>query len=206
MKCLILLDNGHGEETAGKRSPDGRLMEWSWTRDLAARLMEMLMSRGHEVVLLVPENDDVPLCSGKDNRCKRANKLYAEAQKAGKTAVLVSLHINAKGSDGKWHDARGFNVKVQPGCSEQSKVLARSIYECAENAGLKGNRYVPKEKYWEQNLGILRETAMPAVLGESLFMDNKEDCAYLLSEEGRQTIAEVYFNGIKKFMEVKGYE
>ena len=121
-------------------------------------------------------------------------------------AVLVSLHVNAAGSDGKWHPSRGFNVKVQPGCCEDSKLLASSIYGCADEAGLKGNRSVPKCHYWEQNLGILRETAMPAVLGESLFMDNREDCAYLLSEEGRQTIAEVYFNGIKKFMEVKGYE
>lgn len=206
MKLTVLLDNGHGIDTAGKRSPDGVLREYKWTRDLAARLMEMLMLAGIECHLLVPEDTDIPLTSGKDNRCRRANTLYAEAQKAGKTAVLVSLHINAAGSDGKWHDARGFSIKVQPGCSDQSKVLARSIYECAEKADLKGNRSVPKEKYWEQNLGILRETKMPAVLGESLFMDNKEDCDYLLSEEGKQTIAEVYCEGIEKFIKAKGYE
>ena len=30
---LIMLDNGHGVETPGKRSPDGRLREYSYTRD-----------------------------------------------------------------------------------------------------------------------------------------------------------------------------
>ena len=29
----ILIDNGHGRETAGKRSPDGRLLEWAYTRN-----------------------------------------------------------------------------------------------------------------------------------------------------------------------------
>ena len=31
----ILIDNGHGQETAGKRSPDGRLLEWSYNREIA---------------------------------------------------------------------------------------------------------------------------------------------------------------------------
>lgn len=30
----IILDNGHGRETAGKCSPDGRLLEYAYTREL----------------------------------------------------------------------------------------------------------------------------------------------------------------------------
>ena len=30
----ILIDNGHGSNTKGKRSPDGRLMEYAYTREI----------------------------------------------------------------------------------------------------------------------------------------------------------------------------
>lgn len=38
----ILIDNGHGQETAGKRSPDGRLLEWSYNREIARRVVAAL--------------------------------------------------------------------------------------------------------------------------------------------------------------------
>lgn len=35
----ILIDNGHGSNTAGKRSPDCRLMEYAYTREIADRVV-----------------------------------------------------------------------------------------------------------------------------------------------------------------------
>ena len=35
----ILIDNGHGENTPGKCSPDGRLKEWAYTREIADRVV-----------------------------------------------------------------------------------------------------------------------------------------------------------------------
>ncbi len=34
----VLIDNGHGAETPGKRSPDGRLLEYAYTREIAIRV------------------------------------------------------------------------------------------------------------------------------------------------------------------------
>ena len=34
----ILIDNGHGRETPGKRSPDGKLREYAYNRSLPAGL------------------------------------------------------------------------------------------------------------------------------------------------------------------------
>lgn len=33
----ILIDNGHGRETPGKRSPDGTLREYAWNRLIAGK-------------------------------------------------------------------------------------------------------------------------------------------------------------------------
>ena len=44
----ILIDNGHGANTQGKRSPDGRLIEALYTREIAIRVEHELCKRGYE--------------------------------------------------------------------------------------------------------------------------------------------------------------
>ena len=39
----ILLDNGHGIDTPGKRSPDGLLREYAWNRLIASRISFLSM-------------------------------------------------------------------------------------------------------------------------------------------------------------------
>ena len=36
----VLIDNGHGENTPGKRSPDGRLREWVYSREIADMVVD----------------------------------------------------------------------------------------------------------------------------------------------------------------------
>ena len=43
----ILIDNGHGANTQGKRSPDGRLIEALYTREIAIRVEHELCKRGY---------------------------------------------------------------------------------------------------------------------------------------------------------------
>ena len=40
----ILIDNGHGIDTPGKRSPDGVLREYAWNHLIAGRVIYTLMS------------------------------------------------------------------------------------------------------------------------------------------------------------------
>ena len=57
----ILIDNGHGLNTLGKRSPDGKFLEATYTREIARRIVADLLDRGYDEELLVPENEDIPL-------------------------------------------------------------------------------------------------------------------------------------------------
>ena len=51
-----LLDNGHGIDTKGKRSPDGLILEYSYTRELAAAIYERLsISDTIKPILITPE-------------------------------------------------------------------------------------------------------------------------------------------------------
>ncbi len=67
----ILLDNGHGQDTPGKRSPDGFFREYAYTRFLAKQIQEHLIALGLDARLLVPELDDISL----PERCRRVNTL-----------------------------------------------------------------------------------------------------------------------------------
>ena len=194
---VVILDNGHGENSKGKCSPDKRLYEWEWTREIACRLHNLLLENDIDVQLLVPEDKDISL----SERVKREKKITKEANKAGKETCLISIHINAAGGDGKWKTARGWSGWIAQEASEKSKQLAQLLYAQAEEFGLQGNRFVPSTKYWTANFSITTNSSCPAVLTENLFQDNKEEVDFLLSEEGKQIIIDLHYNAIKKYIE-----
>jgi N-acetylmuramoyl-L-alanine amidase len=196
-KLVVIIDNGHGKSTKGKCSPDKRIYEWSYTRDIACDLYTALLNEGIEAHLLVPEEKDVSL----SERVKREKRVSKEAKKAGKETALVSIHLNAAGGDDKWKNASGWSGWIAQEASEKSKKLAKLLYEEAEKLDLKGNRCVPETKYWVANFKIVSDTSCPAVLTENLFQDNKGDVEILLSEEGKQKLINIHLNAIKKYIE-----
>lgn len=193
---ILILDNGHGDPplTGGKCSPDTKILEYNWARDMVRRIAQKAREYGLIPHILVPENSDIPL----NTRTKRVNEICRVYGTSNCT--LLSIHINAAGADGKWHDARGFCGFISPNASKKSKHLARLLWEQANKAGLRGNRAVPAEKYWVKNLAMCRDTNCPAVLTENLFMDNREDAAYLQTEAGKEAIANIHINAIKEYL------
>lgn len=193
----VLIDNGHGDPplTGGKCSPDGRLKEYHYCREIAQRVSRELSLKGVDALLLVPEATDTSLK-------ERVRKVNAWCNKlGGKNVVLVSIHNNAAGSDGKWHEASGFSVFVSKNASTNSRKLAKIFTGRATGMGLMGNRCVPDEKYWVQSLAMTRDTNCPAVLTENLFQDNEADVSYLLSEEGKRAIVKLHVDSIIDYID-----
>lgn len=193
----LLLDNGHGDPplTGGKCSPDKSILEYYWARDMVQRIDRKARAAGIPVEIIVPETTDIPL----KTRTNRVNAI-CRAKGGSKNCVLISVHINAAGGDGKWHDARGWCGFIAPNASANSKRLARILWEHADRAGLRGNRCVPAERYWVKSLAMCRDTNCPAVLTENLFMDNRADAEYLKSESGKETIANLHIAAIKEYI------
>ena len=102
---IVLLDNGHGVNTPGKCSPDKTLLEYKWAREIVDKLMVEFAKLGIRSIKLVPEDTDISL----RERVRRANQHY---KNNNKQAILISVHCNAAGSDGKWHNACGWSVFV----------------------------------------------------------------------------------------------
>lgn len=192
----ILLDNGHGQETAGKRSPDGSFREYAWTREITFRIEQELRKLGYDAVRIVPEATDISL----RERTRRVNEICGRYGK--NNVILISVHVNAAGC-GEWKTARGWSVYTSKGMT-QSDELANHLYTSAQEL-LSQKTKLRKDLSdgdidWEEDFYILKKTQCPAVLTENLFMDNKEDLDILMSKEGKDAIVNLHVRSIIKYL------
>ena len=196
----ILIDNGHGCDTKGKRSPDGSLMEWLYTREIAIEVVKRLKEQGYDAERLVPENSDISLTA-------RANRVNAWCDKLGsKNVCLVSIHCNAAGSGSQWMNARGWEAWTSVGQTQGDK-LADCLYDAAEQvlrpliSDIKIRvDLTDGDRDKESNFTVLQKTKCAAVLTENMFQDNKEDVEWLLSNCGRDAITRLHVEGIKAYV------
>ena len=196
-RMKILIDNGHGNNTPGKRSPDGRLLEWQYAREIAKAVVSRLRNAGYDAELLVTENYDVPLLE----RVHRAN---VKCQSLGKeNVIVVSIHCNAAGNGKEWLKATGWEIWTSEGMTDSDR-LAEWMLRMAELSFPDKIRVWRQEQYQrdkEKNFTILKSTLCPAVLTANFFMDNKADVAFLLSEEGKKAIVNCHVLGIINYIE-----
>ena len=210
MNKIIILGTPHLSTTPGKRSVDGRLKEYLYGREIVSMVESKLKTMGYIVYVDYKSTEPNALMQA-DTYRKAQNKELAYRvgivnklckEYGSSNCVYISIHVNAASSDGKWHNAKGFSVFVCPSASSSSRFLAKTFTDFAKtNPKLKGNRSIPSMGYWTSNLYVLRNTLCPAVLTENLFQDNQEDVDFLLSEEGKNAVAELHVKAILKYCE-----
>lgn len=194
---LILIDNGHGVNTAGKRSPDGKLIEAVYARDIASKVVSELRRIGYNAELLTPESYDVSLL-------ERVHRVNVKCQSLGKDNVLcVSIHCNAAGNGGEWLKATGWEIWTSEGRTD-SDVLADHFIQMAkrhfEGQVIREWKNEDGERDKEKNFTILKSTLCPAVLTENFFMDSRKDVKYLLSKDGRSAVVRCHVDAIVSYL------
>lgn len=204
----ILIDNGHGENTKGKRSPDGVLREYRYTRDIAEAVVRELRIHGYDAERIVRENLDVPL----SERVSRVNEICRK-HGASRT-LLVSIHLNAAGDGTEWMTARGWSAYTSKGKTKADR-LADALYAVAER-NFCGDDVATYPKQcdgtvirrdmqdgdpdWEENFYMLAKTKCAAVLTENFFMDNEKDVHYLQSSDGFNAVVRTHVDGIINYI------
>lgn len=188
---IVCLDSGHGSNVAYKKSPDSSLYEWEWAREVKYKLIESIEENKIAACFDVNPEETEP---GLTTRANRVNAVY---KNNNKKAIYLSIHINASGSDGKWHDANYWSIWTTKGKTE-GDVFASYIQKEAERVFKPKGIRVVEEK--EANFTVLVKTSTPSVLVENLFQDSKEGVKYLLTEEGKNDCIEVMKEGIKKYL------
>lgn len=202
----ILIEAGHGNPpltgAGSKQSPDGRLKEYVYCREIVAEVVKRLNAQGYDALNTVPEDGDIRLG-------ERVSRVNAWCDRLGARNVLfVSIHNNAAPpNDNKWHTARGWEAWTSPGQTNGDK-LAECLYDAAV-------RHLPKgtpirtdmtdgDRDKEAKFTVLTGTKCAACLTENLFQDNRQDVDYLLSAEGREAIINLHVDGIKAYVEKYG--
>ena len=205
---MIIIGTAHTGATAGKRSPDGRLREAVYSREVAEDVEAILLSYGYNAVIdyrALEPNAQMQGKTQKELQSKelvwRVNFVNTLCKKFGASKCLyVSIHVDASGC-GDWMQARGWTVYTSKGKTKADN-LATFLYDAAK-------KYIPQDHKnalrsdWsdgdpdkEYGYYVLTKTKCPAVLTENLFQDNKEDVDFLLSDEGRHAISRIHVEGI----------
>lgn len=183
-ETVILIDPGHGGSDPGAVGKDssGKAVAYESNINLsiALKVGKKLEDSGITVVYTRDSDEYVKL----QERSELANNIECD--------LFVSIHCNSIENT----SIRGTQVYYHP-ISEIGTVLAENVYdELVDRTGL--------SKKGTQNgshLYVIRTTVCPAILVESAFISNSNDRAYLLSENGQETIAEAIYQGIIKTIE-----
>ena len=213
---IILIDNGHGSNVQGKQSPllegsgldvwnifteNGRFKEWKYTRVIAEDVVSKLKGLGYDARLVVTEKTDISL----SERVRRVNTV-CNKYGAG-NVVLVSVHANAVGDSSQWMNGKGWEAYTTKG-KTKSDTLAEFLYKRAEQ-NLKGRKiredWTDGDRDKEADFYIIKKAKCPAVLTENFFYDNKDDLAYLTSDEGLHAVERTHVEGILDYVNyIKG--
>lgn len=185
----ILLDNGHGKETPGKRSPlwpDGsQLYEYEFNRDVARRVHAALALRGVDCELIVTEICDIALAE----RVRRVNKI---ARTVGpNNCLLVSIHANA-GSGTGWE---AWTSIGQTAADNYATIFYEEAARAFPDKRMRKDMS-DSDPDKEENFYLLKHTICPAVLTENFFMDTRVDCQLIFSGRGRQQVADMHVSAI----------
>jgi N-acetylmuramoyl-L-alanine amidase len=190
----VILDAGHGGiidgvyQTNGKRSPvweDGtQYFEGEGNRAIVKLINDQLKEAGIKTILTASTQKDTKLQA----RCDLANDVEGDS-------IFISVHSNAGGGEG----FESFSYRKTGKSAEMNTIF---YDEAAKEFPEARMRYGNKEKLQGKtaNYKVLKDTNMPAVLLEWFFMDTEEDCAILLSKEGKERIADATVNAIKRIL------
>lgn len=201
-KPLVYLDYGHYSGIPGHCSPDGKVVEAEVVRNIGRHIVKSLKKYNIEVKLIHPEDGIIgsPL-NDLSVRSQRANTYY-NTDKDSYECVFISLHVDADGSS-TWTAAHGCTFHIAPNSSTKSRALAESYRDVFTKYLLTGNRKSPV-RY--SDFSVLLMTEMPAILVENLFMNNHEDCIYLLDETKDNVLVEPHVVAIWSYFMSLGDE
>lgn len=176
---ILVLDPGHGGTDPGAQS--NGLIEKDLALNLGLRVRDWLRN-GYVVDVRMTRETDVFVSLS--DRANFANQLNAD--------YFVSLHHNAAGGE-------GFESYVYPGTRSGKAGQMQDLVH-AEVMAYLGSFGVRDRGKKEANFAVLRETRMPAILLENLFVDNAMDAQLLKDPEVMKQLARAIARGIAKAM------
>lgn len=176
--AMIVIDPGHGGDDVGDVTPRG-ITEADACWAIATRLADRLASFGARVrfTRTEPEGPDP------STRAARANEVDAD--------LFLSIHLNTHAEP----TAEGTSTYYF-GSSRAGEGLAEQIQDQLVRLGLRDCRSHAR------SYALLRETRMPAVLVEPVFITNPDEAKRLEDHEFLSNVADAIAAGVRRFYEL----
>jgi len=221
----VIIDAGHGGKDPG--AVVGNAREKDIVLDIALRLGKLIKQDLPDVKVIYTRNADffVPLfersviansnnanlfISIHANYCKTSSVKGTETYVLGLHRTQDNLDVAKKENsvilleDDYTTRYEGFDPNlpesyimfelIQDNYIEQSVMFAGIVQDLFREHAQRTNRDVRQAGFL-----VLRETAMPSVLIETGYLSNKAEAAYLMTENGRETIASSIFRSLKNY-------
>jgi N-acetylmuramoyl-L-alanine amidase len=158
-------------------------------RDVVSRIVRKVAGAGVCCKILVPEYTDVSL----PERVRRANDLCRNLSHV----LLISVHGNASGNGA----GSGWEIFTSRGKTKSDEYATVFFGEAEKRLAGKfklRSDHSDGDPDKEESFYILQHTNCPAVLTENLFFDHPDDCRFMLSDAGRDVIADIHASAILK--------
>jgi len=176
----FVIDLGHGGSDPGAVA--NGLKEKDLTMKIGKMIGDMLKEY-EDVKVIYTRTDDRYLSLSE--RAAIANRADAD--------FFLSVHINAGGGTG--FESYIYNGNVSQATIAYQNVIHQEIVKAIGNVKDRGKK--------RANFAVLRETKMPAILTENLFIDHASDATKLKSEQFLLQVAHGHAEGIAKAFGLK---
>ncbi|QUH19954.1 N-acetylmuramoyl-L-alanine amidase [Alkaliphilus sp. B6464] len=183
-EMLVVIDPGHGGRDPGTTSSILKMHESEIVLDISTRLNKLLTEAGFRTYMTRVDNLTPNIKLELQDRADVANSLNAD--------IFISIHANAVENV---PTANGLENFYHPDDIRGKKLAEVFQSEMIKNLGINNRGVKPN------NLSVLRNTTMPAVLTETGFLTNAGDEAKLATSEYRQQVAEAMFKATVKYFE-----
>lgn len=184
LKKVIVIDPGHGGRDPGAIGYNGSY-EKDINLEISKRLIKELKSKGYKVILTRDKDEYIE------------NTLRAQIANKKRARVFISIHGN---SIEKNSSVDGVQVLYYPDRestiedldnNQLGSIMLKSIIE--------GTSAKDRGAIAREDLIVLNETKMPAILIEYGFISNEAEEKLLLTDEYQETMVNSIVNGIEKY-------
>ena len=184
LEKVIVIDAGHGGKDPGTIGLSGNY-EKDINLEISKKLKEKLKSNGYKVIL-TRDNDEYV-----DNllRAKLANKKRAR--------VFISIHGNAMENN---NSINGIQILSYP--NRESTIGDLNNNELAQimmNSLINGTGANDKGIIEREDLIVLNQTKMPALIVECGFLSNENEEKLLLTDDYQDNIVDSIIDGLEEY-------
>lgn len=164
------------------------IYEGVFNRQVITMVKEIMKGKEMKYIDVVNSEYDIPL----SERVQKANQFYVGDKRCG----YFSMHGNAANS--KAHGIEIFTSKGETTSDKYATIIMESIMKEFPEEKFRLDTWSDGDIDKEANYYVLRKTAMPAVLLEMWFFDNRQDAEKMDNPIMRRRVADAIVKGFEE--------